>query len=139
MKKKLLLVLSAAMVMLSFGATVSADTVVFDAVDIIDVQDDGLLIGLPDGAQVLVTYDLLTAAMLPREVEDIYPPDPCTPIVKRWNKVISQDKPESWRTKQAVHLLRRMGAKGCRVLIEYEDVQPEPPIRDATAIQPDAL
>ncbi len=139
MKKKLLLILSAAMVMLSLGVTVSADTVVFDAVDIIDVQNDGFLVGYPDGAQVLVTYDLLTTAYLPRPVPQQHPPDPCTPIVKRWNKVISKNGPTWWKKRRFRHLLKRMSKKGCRVLIEYEDVQPEPPIRNATAIQPDAF
>lgn len=139
MKKKLLLVLSAAMVMLTTGLTVVADTVVFDAVDIIDVTDQGILVGYPDGAQVLVDYDLLTTAYLPRDIPEGHPPEPCVPIVRRWNRVIDVSKPTWWKEKQFRHLLRRMGAQGCKVLIEYEDVQPEPPIRDATAIQPDAL
>ncbi len=137
MKNKLLLILSAAMVMLSLGVTVSADTVVVDAVYIIDVTDDGFLVCHEDGEYEVITYDLLTAAYLPRPIPEGVPPDPCLPIVRGWNKVIAKNMPVAWKEKQFRHLLRRMEKKGCRVLIEYEDVQPRPPVTDILAIQPD--
>ncbi len=139
MKKKLLLILSAALVMMTTGLTVVADTVVFDAVDIVDVTPQGILVGYPDGAQVMVDYDLLTAVYLPQDIPQGHPPEPCRPLVKRWNRVIQRNRPAWWKAMRFRHLLRRMAKKGCPVLIEYEDVQPPPPIRTATAIQPDAL
>ena len=134
MRRFLPIFAAAAFCLLASDAPVIADQVVTDSVDIMDVDDNDDVVGLPDGTppprwyvrSITATFHAKGPLAPP---DPVAPPDPCLVFMQQWNNTV--DNPNLSpvvRFNRFTRLLVRFEQFGCRVEIDRPvDDSPEVP------------
>jgi len=134
MRRFLPIFAAAAFGLLASDAPVTADQVVTDTVDIMDVDENDDVVGLPDGTPPPRWYVRSIQGTIHAKgplvpPDPVVPPDPCHAFIQQWNNnVDNTSQPPQVRFARFTRLLTKFEQFSCRVEIDRPvDDSPEVP------------
>lgn len=138
MRKFVPIFAAAAFMVLASDRPVTAQNVVDEDVDILDVDTNSDVVGLPDGLPPPRWYLRSLNGTLHAKGPINLPPDPfqpCHAFINQWNKVVDDtNHSDIWRFNRFTKILRKFEQHACRVdITRLADDAPEV---DALVITP---
>jgi hypothetical protein len=102
---------------------------VTDEVDIMDVDENADVVGLPDGTPPPIWYVRTVGGTLHSKGPQ-HPPDPIAPpchaFIHQWNQTVDSTQSEAWKFARFTKILRKFEQHSCRIeIVRPADDAPE--------------